>query len=507
MVRIFALAAGLLLAMAMPAAADMYQNAANASLPAALDNLGLGVASTPNFSALRLNGDLFLRHPLTPGADHDTGTNIILGKNAALDFAPIHSTEYLTAIGYYAAQSLTTADHTTAIGAFACAGIAGTDGSNNTCLGIDTWRSGLSGTQNVAVGEHALLNASSAIGCTATGYNALANSSGSCGGNTAVGANALGGNSVSPSYSGQNATALGSSALSKFSGPGLPSTAVGSISLQNLTSGRNTALGYASGYSSTTANQNTYLGDGAGYTNTGGSNNTLVGYASGASLDNGGNNTTLGYNAGFKLGAGASNNTVIGANVGTTTVTTGNHNVLIGTDAQVDTVTAAEGYSIKIGAGGPALWSATLAYSQDVANSTFLGQIHFPQVTFGTNTGYACFSAGGLLRNQSSACLPSSLRFKDVTGSYAAGDALGTLAKLKPIVFKMKPAETPDPNYERTQIGLSAENVAAIEPRCAVYEADGVTPKSYRQECLIAVLVAAVGQQQHEIAELRRGIK
>ena len=69
----------------------------------------------------------------------------------------------------------------------------------------------------------------------------------------------------------------------------------------------------------------------------------------------------------------------------------------------------------------------------------------------------------------------------------------------------MKLADTPDKNYERTQIGLLAENVAAIEPRCAIYDDDGKTPKSYRQECLIAVLVAAVKEQQREIAALRAG--
>ena len=45
---------GLLLA--SPANADMFQNAANASLPAALDNLGLGLAASPMFSRLGLLG-------------------------------------------------------------------------------------------------------------------------------------------------------------------------------------------------------------------------------------------------------------------------------------------------------------------------------------------------------------------------------------------------------------------------------------------------------------------
>jgi hypothetical protein len=496
------LAAGVLTLMALAVKADMYQNAGNADLPAARDNLGLGTSSAPDFTALKLNGDLFLRHPMTPAADHDTGTNIVLGKNAALNFAPIHSTEYLTAVGYFAAQNIATADHTTAIGAFACAGITDTTGSNNTCLGIDAWRGGTAGQQNVSVGEHALLNATTSGGCTAMGYNAGSNST-DCSSNTAVGTAALGGQSLSPGLTGANNTAYGADALANLAGGAFSNTAIGALSLQSATGGRNTALGYVSGYLVTTGQQNTLLGDSAGYGTGGASNNTHVGYFAGVNAT-GQNNTTLGWNAGSKLTTG-SNNLILGSAAASTTLTTGGYNVVIGADAYVDTPAANTNYSINIGTGGPALWSAVNAYSSTVAQSTFLGQIFLPQVVVGVNTGFACFSAGNQVRLQSSACTISSLRFKDVSGDYQSGGALDTVGKLRPIVFRMKPAEVPDKNYGNTQIGLSAENVAAIEPRCAIYEDDGRTPKSYRQECLIAVLVAAVSEQQREIAALRVG--
>ncbi len=126
-------------------------------------------------------------------------------------------------------------------------------------------------------------------------------------------------------------------------------------------------------------------------------------------------------------------------------------------------------------------------------------------ITTGTNADTVCLKADGTLLIQAAACTISSMRFKNLIGGYKAGGALDTVAKLEPIVFTMKPGEKPNPdrNYERPQIGLSAENVAAIEPRCAIYEDDGVTPKSYRQECLIAVLVAGMQAQQREIAALK----
>ena len=128
----------------------------------------------------------------------------------------------------------------------------------------------------------------------------------------------------------------------------------------------------------------------------------------------------------------------------------------------------------------------------------------FPGVTTGTNADFVCMAAGGVLTLQTTACTISSMRFKNLIDGYRFG-ALDTLTRLEPIVFTMKPMEKPNPdaNYDRPQIGLSAENVAAIEPRCAIYEDDGVTPKSYRQECLIAVLVAGMQAQQREIEALK----
>lgn len=114
-------------------------------------------------------------------------------------------------------------------------------------------------------------------------------------------------------------------------------------------------------------------------------------------------------------------------------------------------------------------------------------------ITTGTNADTMCKAADGTVLIQAAACTISSLRFKMDVAPYRGG-ALATLAKLEPISFRMRPSDPPNPdaNADRPQIGLSAENVAAIEPRCAIYEPDGVTPKSYRQECLIGVLVAAV---------------
>jgi len=109
----------------------------------------------------------------------------------------------------------------------------------------------------------------------------------------------------------------------------------------------------------------------------------------------------------------------------------------------------------------------------------------------GTNADFVCLSATGVLLVQTTACTISSMRFKrDIAP--LEGDALARVNALNPVAFNMKDAPNADPNYDKRQIGLMAENVAAVDPRMAIYEDDGVTPKSYRQESIIAALVAAV---------------
>ena len=132
----------------------------------------------------------------------------------------------------------------------------------------------------------------------------------------------------------------------------------------------------------------------------------------------------------------------------------------------------------------------------------------FSGVTTGTNADFVCMAAGGVLTLQTSACTISSVRFKTDIELYQDA-ALAAVRLLHPVAFNMKPMgqANPDPNFGHRQIGLLAENVAAVDPRMAIYEDDGKTPKSYRQEAVIALLVKAIQEQQTEILELRRTVR
>lgn len=143
-------------------------------------------------------------------------------------------------------------------------------------------------------------------------------------------------------------------------------------------------------------------------------------------------------------------------------------------------------------------------------NANFLvidggGGITMPQVTTGTNADFMCLTAGLKVTLQSSACTISSKRFKENIKYLEGKTGLDVILALRPVEFNMKKGETPNPdnNYARKQVGLIAEDVAAVEPKLAIYEQDGKTPKSYRQESVIAELVLAVQKQQAEIEDLK----
>ena len=135
-------------------------------------------------------------------------------------------------------------------------------------------------------------------------------------------------------------------------------------------------------------------------------------------------------------------------------------------------------------------------------NLTASGTITFSGVKTGTNADFVCMSAGGVLTLQTSACTISSLRFKENVEDME-GSAEPSIDKMRVASFQMKDTNNKDPNARSKQIGLIAENIAQVAPECAIYEDDMKTPKSYRQECVIALLVKATQEQAKEIAELK----
>lgn len=142
--------------------------------------------------------------------------------------------------------------------------------------------------------------------------------------------------------------------------------------------------------------------------------------------------------------------------------------------------------------------SATLGLTASSGGITLTG------VSTGTNADFLCLSSGGVVLLQSSACTISSARFKEDIQPLG-GNATDELLALNVSTFKLRDGDkNGDPNASNTQVGLIAEDVAKVDPRLAIYEDDMKTPKSYRQESVIALLVKAVQEQQAEIEALKK---
>ncbi|MBU1953670.1 tail fiber domain-containing protein, partial [Patescibacteria group bacterium] len=100
-----------------------------------------------------------------------------------------------------------------------------------------------------------------------------------------------------------------------------------------------------------------------------------------------------------------------------------------------------------------------------------------------------CISTSGTLRFDSSgSCTVSSARFKhDITTSTIG---LAEVMKLQPVTFVYNNLD------DTVKLGLIAEEVAAVDPKFAAYERDGVTPRSLDSFALIAATVNAIKEQQ-----------
>ena len=273
----------------------------------------------------------------------------------------------------------------------------------------------------------------------------------------------------------------------------------------------NTLLGQSAGRV-VSGNSNTIIGEAAASGLSTANNNTIVGQqAGGSGAITGTGNTIFGQSAGTKL-TSASQNTLIGLAVASTTLATGAGNVVIGTANNCDTATSSTNNTIRICTNGGLVWSMAGGATPSTSTTTIAGNltdpgatITFSGVTTGTNADFVCMAAGGVLTLQTSACTISSLRFKDVLGELSPDRMVADIMALHPLEFKMKRPIEPnaDPNYDRPQIGLTAENVASVDPRLSIYDDDMKTPKSYRQEGVIAALVVTAQYQEAQIRHLQ----
>jgi|GEM_PF-3080615 len=243
------------------------------------------------------------------------------------------------------------------------------------------------------------------------------------------------------------------------------------------TGGFNSFIGADAGYGNTTGYHNSFVGAAAGYFNRTGYRNSFVGSSAGETNSTGSNNVFLGADSGV-FNATGDNNSYVGSKTGTGN-RTGSNNTMIGYNANVgaDNLT----FSTAIGAEAVVDTSNTIALGRSSGSDKVviygLGAAGTPQATLCRNTS-----------NQIAFC-SSSRRYK--TGIEPYKDGLNLINQLKPVSFNWKTTNQED-------IGLIAEEVAAVEPRLAYKNQNGeIEGVSYSQ--MSVVLINAVKEQQEQI--------
>ena len=329
---------------------------------------------------------------------------------------------------------------------------------------------------------------------------------------------------------------------------------------RNINGVRNSFFGQAAGLFTTTGSSNSFLGSRAGLNNIGGHNNTLVGDSAGLIIQSGIGNTIVGSNGGLGLSLGSFNTHIgFGTRQGSAE---GDLNISLGSDTRVGDASQTLTNAGAIGSNAQVNRSNSLVLGsiQGVnfaTADTFVGigttapqtKLHVnggvfvtgprnsspsgngialsSESTFdsiqtfsnrplainpiGNNVGIGTTapaarldvngtirvvtlgSAGstGLCRNAAnliSTC-SSSLRYKNNVNSYRPG--MDLINRLKPISFNWTDGGMID-------LGLGAEDVAAIEPLLVTYGSNGEV-EGVKYDRIGVVLINAVKEQQAQI--------
>lgn len=283
-------------------------------------------------------------------------------------------------------------------------------------------------------------------------------------------------------FAGENAGAANTGNSNSFFGVGSGQSNTGGRenSFFGRTSGPLNTTGYANSFFgwdsarwNTIGYSNSFFGTESGYSNTSGGGNTFIGRGSGKYNTTGGKNTAIGQSAGFNAGnltfataigaeseAQYSNSIYLGRKFGQDTV-------YIPGNLKVTGATTFDG-NLVLASGGVALFQSNITL-------TSLGS---------GGSAHICRN----ISNQLSFC-SSSLRYKTNIASFGVG--LDLIKQIKPITFDWKDGGMHD-------LGLGAEDVAAIEPLLVTYNKEGQV-EGVKYDRIGVVLVNAVKEQQAQI--------
>jgi hypothetical protein len=228
------------------------------------------------------------------------------------------------------------------------------------------------------------------------------------------------------------------------------------------------------------ANNNLFVGLSAG-TDTTGARNTMVGTSAGVNTSTGDDNVFVGRNAGF-INTTGSSNTILG-----TSANLSANNLVFATALGANAVATANDTIVIGKVAGTYNGGARPADSVIVRGTLSVG-------TLGTSGGMnnVCLDAS----NRISLC-SSSARYKYNVNSFDSG--LNLVKRLRPVSFNWKSNNAAD-------MGLVAEEVAAVEPLLVQRNANGEV-EGVKYDRIGIVLLNAVKEQQAQIESLQKEVE
>lgn len=379
----------------------------------------------------------------------------------------------------------------------ASAGTVNNSGTNNSFFGANAGESNTSGSDNSFFGHSAgNLNTTASLN-SFFGRNAGRANSGSensffgsfAGENSTFGDhNSFFGRSAGTN----NRTGSSNSFFGSGAGFGHPNFGAGSS---------NSFFGRDAGRSNT-GNDNSFFGESAGESNTGGEDNSFFGRFAGTSNVSSSNNSFYGHSAGFN-NTGASNsffgrsagltntigsfNSFFGQSAGVTN-TTGSNNTIIGNNA--DVLLESLNFATAVGAGAVVSTSNTVVLGRDDDIVRIPGFLRVVQLGSPGSTSL-CQNANFTISTCS-----SSLRYKTNIARFGLGLAL--IKQLRPITFDWKTGGMRD-------LGLGAEDVAAIEPLLVTYNNNGEV-EGVKYDRIGVIAINAIKEQQEVISSQQSAI-
>ena len=351
-----------------------------------------------------------------------TALGTVYGRQTTSGASP-----YLTAYGYNAGSSVTTAVGVTAIGFEAAS----------------------------------LVVSGSTVGTTAVGYQSLKSAT-----DTNTGLGYQSGFSTTTQY---NGTFIGYQA--GYSNVANNNTAVGFETLRGGTLSQNVAVGCQALYTGGN-NDNVAIGFQALYTegNTGNGQNVAIGSgASKVSLSSAYNNVCAGYRAAFAQTSG-NGNTIIGA-VAAPNLTTAGAVTIVGNSA---------GNTLTTGSGGTYIGASVAASSSGAANELVVGVGNGPTGK-GSNTAFINANGGGTYNgaNSSSWATTSDRRLKKNIVDNTEGLDIVNQIRVRNFEYRTVEEVTELPAHtvidkQGVQLGVIAQELREVCPDCVKEESTGV---------------------------------